>query len=68
MQLKQVKKGDPIYRPLDNRLVGYAKSDGIQVSIEPHEIGSFKRCFLITDSQLLAMLRYRWSRWNEIQK
>jgi hypothetical protein len=36
--------------------VGYAKSDGIQVSIEPHEIGSFKRCFLITDSQLLQIM------------
>jgi hypothetical protein len=56
MQLKQVKKGDPIYRPIDNRLVGYAKKDGLQVSIEPHEIATFKRCFLITDPQMLQIM------------
>ena len=53
MELKQVKKGDPITRPGDGRLVGYAAADGVQIHVEPHEIATFKRCFLITDVQLV---------------
>jgi hypothetical protein len=56
MELKQVKKGDEIRRPGDGRLIGYATADGIQIHVEPHEIATFKRCFLITDIQLVQAI------------
>jgi hypothetical protein len=59
MELKQVKKGDPIIRSEDGRLIGYAASDGIQITVEPHEIATFKRCFLVTNEQLVQTLQYK---------
>ena len=53
MELRQIKKGDPIIRPIDGRVIGYAAADGIQLYVEPYEIAQFKRCFLITDMQLV---------------
>lgn len=56
MELKQIKKGERIYRPSDGRFIGYAAADGILVAVEPHEIASYKRCFVVTDMQLVQIV------------
>lgn len=53
MELRQIKKGDPIIRAHDGRLIGYAAADGIQLTVEPYEIAQFKRCLFVTHIQLI---------------
>ena len=58
MELKQIKQGDKIFRPGDGRFIGYAAADGLQIYVEPFEIASYKRTFLITDIQLVQALEH----------
>lgn len=62
MELKKIKKGDPIIRTEDKREIGWATEDGIQITVEPHEIAQFKRCFFVTSTQLVNTMQLgRWA-------
>lgn len=59
MELKLVKKGDPIFRTIDKQFIGFAAADGVQITPEPHEIAAFRRCLFVTNTQLTELMRYR---------